>query len=174
MKAILETGRLRLRPLTLTDTAFIIELLNSPGWLQYIGDRNVRTETEAVAYLENGPLASYEKNGYGLYLVERKEDSLRIGMCGILKRIELDTPDIGYALLPEYHGMGYAREIASATLLYAKEKLGLPLVAAIVQPDNERSIALLKKNGFSFEKMFSFQGKEELLELYKKEFSTIS
>ena len=161
MKAILETGRLRLRPLTLADTTFIIELLNSPGWLKYIGDRNVRTETEAIAYLENGPLASYEKNGYGLYLVERKEDSLHIGMCGILKRDELGTPDIGYALLPEYHGMGYAREIASATLLFAKEKLGLPLVAAIVQPDNKRSISLLRKNDFTFDRKFSFTNEKK-------------
>jgi RimJ/RimL family protein N-acetyltransferase len=173
-RLILETIRLRLRLLTLSDTAFIIELLNSPGWLKFIGDRNVRTEAQAVAYLENGPLASYQRNGYGLFLVERKVDSQRIGMCGILKREELETPDIGFALLPQFHGVGYAAEIADATLSYAREKLGLPTIAAIVQPDNERSIALLKKNGFSFEKMFSFNGKEELLELYQKVSSPIS
>lgn len=145
-----------------------MELLNSPGWLQYIGDRNVRTAEQAQAYLENGPIKSYATNGYGLWIAILKGASTPVGMCGILKRTELVTPDIGYALLPAFHGKGYADEIVSATLQHAKDILGITVLSAIVQPDNTRSIVLLKKNGFVFERLFSFSGKEEILELYRE------
>ena len=84
MKTIVETERLLLREFTLQDTAFIIELLNSPGWLQFIGDRNVKTHEQAVQYLQNGPLKSYAENKYGLSMVETKEGQKPIGMCGII------------------------------------------------------------------------------------------
>jgi RimJ/RimL family protein N-acetyltransferase len=96
-KQILETKRLRLREFTLEDTAFILDLLNSPGWLRYIGDRGVKTEEQAKNYLLNGPIKSYTKNGYGLSMVERKDDNKPIGMCGIIKRDTLENPDIGFA-----------------------------------------------------------------------------
>lgn len=164
---ILESQRLRIRESRVSDASFLIQLLNSPGWLQYIGDLNVRTQPEAVAYLENGPLKSYKENGYGLWVVELLASSIPIGLCGMLNRSELDTPDLGYALLPAYHGQGYAREAASAVLRYAHDVLQIHVISAIVQPDNQRSIALLKKQGFSLEKLFSFPGKAEILQLYK-------
>src|SRR5215210_8708442 len=102
MNYILETDRLRLRQFTLQDTSFIIELLNSPGWLKFIGDRNVKSEPQARNYLENGPLKSYQEYGYGLSMVERKTDNQAIGMCGILKRQTLEHPDIGFAFLPRF------------------------------------------------------------------------
>lgn len=165
MPPILETDRLRLREFALTDTSFIIELLNSPGWLQFIGDRNVRTEEQAAAYLENGPLKSYRQNGYGLSLVETKE-GVPIGMCGIIRRDNLDHPDIGFAFLPRFGGQGYAFEIASATLEYAKDVLGISKVAAITLPANERSIKLLEKIGLRFVKSFSFPNSQEELLYY--------
>ncbi|MBT1696633.1 GNAT family N-acetyltransferase [Fulvivirgaceae bacterium PWU4] len=169
MKYILETERLRLREFTYDDCDFIIELLNSPGWLQFIGDRNVRNREQAQHYLENGPFKSYRVNGYGLYMVEKKngmeeKSALSIGMCGILNRDTLDCPDIGFALLPDFGGMGYALEIARATLVYAKEKLGLQKIAAITLPGNVRSIRLLEKLGLSFRnKIHSASGDELLL-----------
>lgn len=96
-----------------------------------------------------------------------KESSEPIGICGILNRAELETPDIGYALLPVYQGQGYAQEVVSATLQFAKESLKIPVISAIVQPDNLRSIALLRSNGFKFIKLFSFPDKTEVLELYQ-------
>ena len=93
---IFETERLRLRKFTFDDTKFIIELLNSPGWIEFIGDRNVKTEDQAAAYLQNGPMKSYVQNGFGLSMVETKAGH-PIGMCGILKRDTLDNPDIGFA-----------------------------------------------------------------------------
>lgn len=164
---ILETERQILRQFTIEDTAFIVELLNSPGWLQFIGDRNVKNKEQAVAYLENGPLKSYAQNGFGLYLVERKKDVKPIGMCGIIRRDNLDTPDIGFAFLPAFNGNGYAYEIASATLCHAKEQLRLSKISAITLPENTRSIKLLEKIGMQQVKTFSFSGSEEQLLLYQ-------
>src|SRR6201986_3267525 len=120
MNYILETERLRVREFTLNDAAFIIELVNSPGWLKYIGDRNIKTDDKAKEYLQNGPLKSYAENGFGLSMVELKSDGTPVGMCGIIKRVALEHADIGFAFLPQYMGKGYAYEIASATLLFAK------------------------------------------------------
>jgi RimJ/RimL family protein N-acetyltransferase len=163
MNYILETERLRLREFTVDDTKFIIELLNSPGWIQFIGDRNVRTEDEATQYLQNGPLKSYQQNGFGLSLVETKEDRNAIGMCGIIKRDNMENPDIGFALLPRFCDKGYAFEITSATLSYAIYELGIPKVAAITLAGNLRSIRLLGKMGFKLIKTINSDNNEELL-----------
>lgn len=161
---ILETQRLRLRKFNLHDAAFIIELFNSPAWLLFIGDRNVRTEEQAIAYLRNGPIKSYLENGFGLYMVEIKDTGLAIGMCGILKRDTLENPDIGFALLPEHTGKGYARECSEATIKYAFETLQIPKIYAIVKPDNQRSIRLLEALGLKFEKRLpASNDKEEML-----------
>lgn len=166
MNYIFDTDRLRLRELTLEDASFIIELLNTPGWLQYIGDRNVRNEEQAVAYLQNGPIKSYKENGFGLWLVETKEEGMPIGLCGVLKREHLEHPDIGFAFLPGYNGKGYAFEAAGATVIYAKEGLGIPKLSAIVLPTNKASIRLLQKLGLTFVRTFTFPGSDEELLLY--------
>jgi RimJ/RimL family protein N-acetyltransferase len=163
---ILETERLRLREFNLNDTTFIIELLNSPGWIEFIGERNVKTETQAIEYLKNGPLKSYGKNGFGLSMVETK-DEMPIGMCGILKRDTLENPDIGFAFLPEFTGKDYAYEIASATLAYAMNDLKISKISAITLPHNIRSIKLLEKIGMKFIKSFLSDKNEELL-LFEK------
>jgi RimJ/RimL family protein N-acetyltransferase len=163
MNYVLNTVRRRLRQLTTRDTSFLMELLNTPGWLQYIGDRNVRTEEQAGAYLQNGPLKSYREHGFGLWLVETREDGTPIGLCGILKREHLEHPDIGFAFLPAYNGKGYALEAAGATLSHAKEVFGIAKVQAIVLPANAASIRLLEKLGLTFVASFTFpDGKDEL------------
>lgn len=166
MKYIFETNRLRLREFTLHDSEFIVELLNSPGWLQFIGDRNIKTEEQARHYLENGPIKSYFDNGYGLSLVERKDDQKAIGMCGIINRDTLDHPDIGFAFLPEFNGNGYAFEIASATIKHAKDQLKISKISAITVADNVRSIRLLEKIGLRFTRTFCFPNRKEELLLY--------
>ena len=162
----LETQRLGLREFTPDDASFIIELLNTPGWLQFIGDRNVKTQEQAIVYLEQGPFKSYKENGFGLWMVEVKANIIAIGMCGILKRESLEYPDIGFAFLPGYTGKGYAFEIVQATLSYARENLGIEKICAITIPGNTRSIRLLEKIGLNFEKKIFQQGKEETLLLY--------
>jgi len=166
MNQILETERLRLRRFALDDAEFIIRLLNSPGWLEFIGDRNVKTEEQAKAYLQNGPLKSYEVNGYGLCMVETKADNKPIGMCGIINRANLEGQDIGFAFLSEYIGLGYGYEIASAVLNYAMNELKLPRVLAITLPTNKPSIKLLEKIGLEFKKNFTFPDEDEELMLF--------
>jgi RimJ/RimL family protein N-acetyltransferase len=169
MRYILETERLRLREFNLDDWAFIIELLNSAGWLQFIGDRNARTPEQAKKYLENGPLKSYQVNGYGLMMVETKDNKNAIGMCGMLNRDNLECPDIGFAFLPQLSGKGYALEAAGATMAYAKETLGIPKIVAITLPDNVKSIRLLEKIGLRYIKRFSFSDSKEELLLYSNQ-----
>lgn len=166
MKYIFQTERLKLREFTLNDTQFIIKLLNSDGWLRFIGDESVRTDDQARSYLINGPLKSYRKNGFGLSLVEEKDDNSAIGMCGIIKRDNLVNPDIGFALLPEFIGKGYAFEIAKETLIYSKEKLKISKIYGITTEDNEKSIILLNKIGLNFIQKFNFPNDEEELLLY--------
>jgi RimJ/RimL family protein N-acetyltransferase len=166
MEYIFETERLRLRAFTKDDTKFIIELVNSPGWLKFIGDRNIRSEEQAKNYLENGPMKSYRENGFGLSMVETKDGRIKIGMCGIIKRDNLKNPDIGFAFLPQFTGQGYAFEIANATLTYATEILKLPAICAITVIDNERSIKLLEKIGLKFIRHFTFPHEDEELMLY--------
>jgi RimJ/RimL family protein N-acetyltransferase len=166
MEYILGTERLNLREFTTGDAKFIIELVNTPGWLEFIGDRNIKTEEQAINYLENGPLKSYGLNGFGLSMVELKTEKTPVGMCGIIKRDNLEGPDIGFAFLPEFTGKGYAYEIADATMAFAKDKLKLPTIFAITVPQNKTSIKLLDKIGMKFIKPFCFPDSEEELILY--------
>ncbi len=166
MKYIIQTDRLRLREFTLEDTKFIIELLNSPEWIRFIGDKNVKTEKQAKDYLKNGPIKSYLENGFGLFLVEKKDNKESIGMCGIIRRHNLENPDIGFAFLPDFNSNGYAYEITSATLMYAKNKLKIPKISAITLRDNEKSIRLLEKIGLHFIKTICLSNNEEELLLY--------
>lgn len=163
MKKILETERLILRQFEDTDAPFIIELLNTGGWLKYIGDRNVKTHEDAIKYLDNGPLKSYKSNGFGLYIVLLKDSSAPIGMCGFVKRAELDDVDIGFAFLPEYSGQGYAFEIAKPTLQYGFDKFKFERVVGITAPGNKNSIRLLEKLGLQNEKEIEKDNKTLLL-----------
>jgi len=165
-KIILETDRLTLREFTIDDTDFIISLLNSPGWLEFIGDRHVKTEDQAKQYLLNGPIKSYQENGFGLSLVELKHNKTPIGMCGLLKRDYLEDPDIGFAFLPEGTGKGYAFEIVNATMNYAKDTLNMPRVLAITLPSNKSSIKLLEKAGLKFLKNTSSPTGTDVLMLF--------
>jgi [ribosomal protein S5]-alanine N-acetyltransferase len=151
--AVLETRRLVLRRLSTDDAAFLLELLNEPSFLRYIGDKGVRTEADARRYVETGPLASYERFGFGLWRVELKEGGEPIGMCGLLKRDGLPDVDVGFAFRPRFWSRGYAFESASAVLAHARDAFGLKRLLAITAPDNEASIRLLEKLGFRFERM---------------------
>jgi ribosomal-protein-alanine N-acetyltransferase len=148
---VLETARLRLRRLTLEDAPFILELLNDPLFVRFVGDRGVRTEEAARAYIANGPLTSYAKHGFGLYHVALKENDAPVGMCGLLKRDVLEDVDIGFAYLPQHGGKGYATEAALGTMAYAKTSLGLKRIVAITAPDNVASQNVLRKIGLRHE-----------------------
>jgi len=144
----LETERLRLRPFTLADDDFILELLNDPAYVRCIGDRQVRSLAAARAYLRQGPLASYARHGFGLWCVERRADGVRVGKCGLLKRETLDEVDLGYAFLAREAGRGLATEAARAVLAHARQVLGLGRIVALTLPDNRGAVRVLAKLGF--------------------------
>lgn len=148
---VLETDRLVLRRLTLNDAPFMVQLLNDPSFLRYIGDRRVRTEQEARQYLLKGPIASYGQFGFGLYLTFLKETGEPIGICGLLKREALADVDIGFAWLPAFVRQGFGAEAAKATLEHGRDVLKLKRIVAITSPDNLASIRLLQKLGFKSE-----------------------
>ena len=157
-----------IREFDLNDVDFIVTLLNTPTWLQFIGDRGVKNIEDAKNYLINGPMKSYRANGFGLSMVEMKDGSVPIGMCGLIKRDSLDDIDIGFAMLPLYSGKGYGYEAASATMDHAKNSIGLTRVVAITVADNIYSIGLLKKLGMQFEKMMQLDEEKELMLFSKK------
>lgn len=145
---VLDTPRLTLRRFRLSDAPFIVELLNTPGWLRYIGDRGVRSEEGARDYLRRAAFASYAQHGFGLWHVSRRDTGEAVGMCGLLQRPDLPDADVGFAFLPQHTGHGFAGEAVAGTLAFARDTLGLDRVAAVAQDDNARSIGLLKKKGF--------------------------
>jgi RimJ/RimL family protein N-acetyltransferase len=149
---VLETERLFLRGLKPEDAQFILALLNEPSFLRFIGDKKVRTIQDAEQYIQNGPVASYERHGFGLCLVELKDTHTPIGICGLLKRDELPDPDIGFAFLPDFWNKGFAFESAAAVMNDARERLNLNRVLAITNQDNEPSIKLLQKLGLQIER----------------------
>lgn len=142
------TPRLRIRPFTLEDAPFILRLLNEPSFIANITDKGVRTLDQARDYLTTGPLASYAAHGHGLWLVQHRGTGNPMGMCGLIKRDTLSDVDLGYALVPEFWGLGYASEAAGACLAFGREALGLRCFLAIVSPGNDASTRLLQGLGF--------------------------
>ena len=163
----IETPRLRLRPLTFADASWTLELLNDADYVRFVADRGARTLDDARRYLEQGPLAMYERHGVGLLAIERRSDGAALGVCGLLKRDILPDVDLGFALLPAHRSQGYAREAAEAILAWGRESLGLLRVAAIVLERNEGSILLLRRLGFRRERAIEIEG--ETLDLYVRE-----
>ncbi len=149
--AILATDRLRLRRLVLDDAPFILKLVNDPSWLEFIGDKGVRTEDDARAYLAQGPIDMYARLGFGLYLVELRDGFVPIGICGLIKRESLADVDIGFAFMPEYRGRGFAYEAALAVMAYARRSHSIRRLVAITAPRNEKSIQLLTRLGMTLE-----------------------
>jgi RimJ/RimL family protein N-acetyltransferase len=167
---ILATERLDLRRFTVADAPFILVLLNDPAWIEFIGDKGVRTQEDARNYLRSGPIAMYEREGFGLYLVERRRDRTPIGMCGLIRRPSLTDVDIGFAFLPDHRGQGYAHEAAAAVLAYGRDALGLQRIVAITSPGNVRSATLLEKLGMTLKKTVMLDGHDHEVVLYASDF----
>ena len=173
---ILETERLVLRELEpAIDAEFVFELLNSPKFIEYIGDRGVRSVEEAAAFIAERYRASYHEHGYGLYAVDLRSGdaasgtlptgrvsasaaAASIGICGFVKREHFEFPDIGFAFLPEFEGKGYGYESAVAVLEHGRNTLGFNRVLAITSPDNDVSVRLLTKLGFEYQQLFEQPG----------------
>jgi RimJ/RimL family protein N-acetyltransferase len=163
---VLETERLTLRRLTVEDAAFMLDLLNQPSFLRFIGDRGVRTLDDARAYILKGPVEMYERHGFGIYLTALKKEGTPVGTCGLIKRDFLEDVDIGFAFLPGFWGQGYAYEAASAVLAYGRNEIGLQRIVAITAQDNRSSIRLLEKIGLRFERLIRLNGEGPEINLF--------
>jgi RimJ/RimL family protein N-acetyltransferase len=162
---VIETERLLLRELDLDDAAFILELLNEPAFLRFIGDKGVRTLDGARDYMRKGPIDSYGRHGFGLYAACLL-DGTPIGICGLVKRDGLTDADVGFAFLSRHCAKGYAAESASAVLVHARRVLRMPRIVAIAAPENRGSIAVLEKIGLQFEGMIRLEDLGPELKLF--------
>lgn len=166
---IVETDRLILREIdSAIDAEFIFELLNTPKFLKYIGDRGVRSVEQASDFIEKRYRQSYRDHGYGLYTVEQKSDNIPVGVCGFVKRDHFEFPDVGFAFLPEFEGHGYGFESANAVLDFGHNKLDFSKVMAITSQDNHVSVKLLTKLGFNFDRIFQTPEGEDV-KLFEKQ-----
>jgi len=163
---VIETRRLALRPLDLHDAGFILKLLNQESFLRHIGDKGVRNLADACEYLMQGPMESYRRHGFGLYLTSIRESGVPIGICGLVKRNGLPDPDIGFALMPEQCGRGYGVEAAAAVLDHGRRVLHIGRIVAIAAPDNQASLAVIGKIGLKFERMITLAGETKELQLH--------
>jgi len=161
---ILETDRLVIREVEITDASFIFELMNTPGWIEFIGDRSIHTHLDAQNYIINSFQKSYKEHGHGLYLIQLKTNKVPVGICGLINRKELADIDIGFALLPQHERNAYAFEAASAIMKNAKEVLKIDRIVAITSLNNTRSIKLLEKIGLHFKEVIDFH--DEKVRLY--------
>ena len=147
---ILETQRLTLRTINADDDLFYYELVNDPTWLEYIGDKGIRTVAEARNAILEGPCLMQQRLGHSLYVMERKSDGAPLGLCGLIKRDSIPEVDIGYAIRPAYFGHGYTYEAAAAVVAYARDVLGMRRLMGLTNPGNTASINLLAKLGLTF------------------------
>jgi ribosomal-protein-alanine N-acetyltransferase len=164
-----ETERLLFREFTTNDGAFVFELMNSEGWLNYIGDRHVKSIPDAEAYIEEKYLPSYELNGYGAYVVVLKETGIAVGSCGLYKRENLEHPDLGFAFQTEYVGKGYGFEASKGVMQHAKKVRGINIILGVTMRENTPSIRLLEKLGLKEKGPFFFNDTSEELVLFSNE-----
>jgi RimJ/RimL family protein N-acetyltransferase len=162
---VIQTARLVLRQLELSDAEFILELLNDAVFLQFIGDKGVRTPDDACEYILKGPIESYGRNGFGLYAACLR-DGTPVGICGLVRRDGLADVDVGFAFLARYRSQGYAVESASAVMAHARTVLRIARIVAITAPDNSNSIAVLEKIGLKFERMVRLAEETTELKLF--------
>jgi len=166
---ILETERLALRWLTPDDAPFMFELVTDPSWIEFIGDRGLKSHDDARALIVEKYMTCYERDGFGLYLVELRDSATPVGICGLIKRAGLDDVDVGFAFLPRHAGHGYASESAIAVMAHERAAHGIGRIVAITVPHNVRSIRVLEKAGLRFEKLFRMPGDDEELALYAQD-----
>jgi ribosomal-protein-alanine N-acetyltransferase len=163
---LMETERLRLRPVTVNDTELMLAVWNDPAFIRNVSDRGIRTVEQAREAIESGAQKLFEDYGYGPYCMSLKSDETMIGICGLFKRENLDDPDIGFGVLPDYCGKGFAGEAAIAVVEYARNDLKIDALTAIVSPTNVASIGLIEKLGLTFDQMITMPGEENAICLY--------
>lgn len=143
-----QTSRLTVRPVTLDDAPFILELMNTPKWIKFIGERHVKTIEVAANYIKEKAFPQLEKHGYTNNVIIRKEDNVKLGTCGLYHREGKEKPDIGFAFLPNYEGKGYAYEATHKLMEIGKSEYGLTELSGFTMEENNASRKLLERLGF--------------------------
>lgn len=166
---ILDTERLRLRTIDVDDAAFYYELVNDPTWLEFIGDKGIRSVEGARTAIIDGPRAMQQRYGHSLYVMERKSDGVALGLCGLIKRDGLDDVDIGYAIRPAWFGQGYTYEAAVAVVAYARGQLRMKRLLGLTNPGNVNSIRLLQKLGLEFVELRNLPPNDRPTNIYRIE-----
>lgn len=169
MHLTFDTPRLFLKPTTEEDAPLLLDPYNTPKWLQFIGDRNVKTIAQAEEWISSKITPQFERRGFGNYIVIRKSDQVKMGACGLYDREGVEGIDLGFAFLPEYEGQGYGFEAATKMREAAFDTFSLQQLSAITVPDNHSSIKLLEKLRFAFQKMIRLPNDEVELMLYEYE-----
>ena len=163
---ILKTSRLYLSKINKKDASFLYQLMNDPDWILNIGDRQINNLEDAENFIANRFIKSYKENGFGFYILRLIEDDSPIGICGLIKRDGLDHVDIGYALMPEFRGNGYAFEAAKVVYTYGLNHFKLDKIVAIVNSGNKKSEQILEKLGLQFEKMITLPNETKEIQLF--------
>lgn len=166
---MISTERLDLRIVTLEDAPFFLELYNSPTFIQFIGDKKIKSLEDARNYIQNRFFPQIERLGYGNYLIVRKEDGAKVGAVGIFQRDGLEVHDIGFSFLEEFQGKGYGFEAASKLLEKAFNDFGCTKISAITSKENVASQTLIKKLGLQYLKMVKLPDDPEELLYYEIE-----
>ncbi len=167
IKKQFQTQRLILKPVDANDASFMFELLNTPKFIKFVGDRKVRSESEALDYIKERMFPQFEKLGFSNFIVLRKSDGAKMGICGLIDRDGLDTVDIGFAYLPAYEGKGFGYEAANKMIKLGFFEYNIDVISAIVDPINVPSNGLLKKLGMTFIKTLKLPNDDSLLNYYE-------
>lgn len=163
-----KTQRLTIRPITTDDAPFVLELMNTPKWLKFIGDRNVKTVEEAETYIKEKAFPQLKKHGHTNNVILRKDDKTKLGTCGLYHREDREEPDIGFAFLPQFEGKGYAYEAAYRIMAAAKEDFGLTELSAYTLEENMASRKLLERLGFKLKGTGKLPNNDEELMHYHR------
>jgi len=142
------TDRLTLEIIKADDYDFILSIVNSKGWIENIGDRNIHSKDEAIEYINK----ILRTENFNYWVVRTKKVNTPIGIISLIKRSYLDHFDIGFAFLPQFTNYGYAYEAAKAVLKMVSRLPAFQIVLATTLFSNKSSIKLLTKLGFRYEK----------------------
>ena len=163
------SDRLIIRPTLEQDSDLIYQLMNSPKFIKYVGDRQLYYVENAEKYIQDKMLPQLHSHGYSNYSLINKKNSAKIGICGLYDREGLDGIDIGFGILPEFEGLGYAFESSSRIIKAAFDELEIPEIKAITTKENVSSESLLLKLGFKLNRTIVLPNESDELLSYKIE-----
>ncbi len=163
---LIETERLRLRAVTVDDSQLMLSVWNDPEFIRHVADRGIKSEEAARDAIRDGAAKLFEDYGYGPYCMQIRESGEMIGICGLFKRENLEYPDLGFAVLPDFRARGYLFEAARAVIEYARDSLGVTTLTAITSPNNTPSRNAIEKLGMTLKGDITMPGEDEAICLY--------